>query len=75
MSKVSERLLALEHFDKCYPTPHPLCVEAADLLDESEKALREIIAAPVTIAVPVEDVRWRHRVIARDMLAKLEGGK
>lgn len=30
--KMAERLLAMQHLDGCYPTPHPLCVEASDMI-------------------------------------------
>ena len=42
MSDIVERLRALQHFDVCYPVPHPTCEEAAACIERLRAALREI---------------------------------
>lgn len=40
MSDLVERLRALQHFDVCYPVPHPTCEEAATRIEKLEAEVK-----------------------------------
>ena len=54
MSDIVRRLRTLQHFDVCYPVPHPTCAEAADRIAQLEAALR--LATDALADIGVDDV-------------------
>jgi hypothetical protein len=52
--KMAERLLKLQHMDVCYPTPHPLCVEAAALIRRRVAEKAKLVEAARLFAYLVE---------------------
>lgn len=44
MNDIVERLRSSTHSDPCYPSPHPLCIEAADELERLRAEITRLLA-------------------------------
>ena len=78
--KLFERILAMQHFDPCYPVPHPLCAEVAAALLDCENAIEESIQYQVDDMYRWADERGHNplpeheiAVKERELLAMLRG--